>query len=88
MKQQWKELEKSKLIQLINKCLSSTGSAEQEAPPPTFLVLGEVKRTYVEQTPVAQFDARLGWAEQLRWQMLKRTTAESVALLTARGSTG
>ena len=42
MKQQWREeFDKSKQIKLITKCLSSTHSAEQEAPPPIFLFLGE-----------------------------------------------
>jgi len=60
MKQREEELEKSKQIELITKSLFNTLSAEQEAPLPTFLLLGEAERTYVEQTPVTQFDALLG----------------------------
>lgn len=54
------ELEKSKQIKLITKHLCSTHSTEQEAPPPTFLLLGDAEQTHVEETPVAGFDVLLG----------------------------
>lgn len=65
MEQQWKEgFEKPKQTKLLTTRLSSTRSAEQEAPPPLVLVLGEAERPWVEQTPAVRFDALLRRSQQ------------------------